>query len=213
MEDPAEGGSESGPQALGLSVLVLNRFYSPINVVTARRAFILLYKESAEALDALDESFRPYRMADWIHLSARRYGEGRGGMEFVRTPRFAVLVPRIIRLISCTCLPKHDVKFTKRNVLVRDGHRCQYCGRRQPASRLTVDHVVPRSRGGRSSWTNVVAACMTCNTRKGGKLPWEVGMRLLRPPGVPRRNPILQERLCQSRYSVWRSFLKEPSIV
>jgi 5-methylcytosine-specific restriction endonuclease McrA len=209
MEDSGEDKPAAGPEALGLSVLVLNRFYNPINVVTARRAFILLYKENAEAIDTLDAGFTAYRIGDWIGLSGSRYGSNGGCSEFVRTPRYAVMVPRIIRLFACASLPKHEVKFTKRNVLVRDAHRCQYCGRRQPASRLTVDHVVPRSRGGRSSWTNIVAACIECNTRKGGKLPWEVGMKLVRPPGVPRKNPAILDKARMTRYRAWLSFVRE----
>jgi len=209
MDDSSDDKPAAGPEALTLSVLVLNRFYAPINVVSARRAFILMYKENAEAIDTVDTGFTAYRITAWIGLSGSRYGSDGARMEFVRTPRYAVMVPRIIRLFSCASQPKHEVKFTKRNVLVRDGHRCQYCGRRQPASRLTVDHVVPRSRGGRSTWTNVVAACMECNTRKGGKLPWEVGMKLVRPPGVPRKNPAILDKVRLERYRVWQSFVRD----
>jgi 5-methylcytosine-specific restriction endonuclease McrA len=119
------------------------------------------------------------------------------------------MVPRVIRLYECGSMPKHEVKFTKRNVLVRDNHRCQYCGKKYAASKLTVDHVVPRSRAGRSNWTNVVTACMDCNTRKGGRLPWEVGMKLMRQPVIPRKNPVILDKVTQVRYKIWLSFVKD----
>lgn len=198
-----------GPGVLSSSVLVLNRFYTPINVISVRRAFVLLYKDTAEAIDGPDGAIQGYRIGDWIKVSQDRLRRLTDHEEFVRTPRYAIMVPRIIRLINCASLPKHEVKFTKRNVLVRDGHRCQYCGKKFPASRLTVDHIIPRSRGGRSIWTNVVTACMDCNTRKGGKLPWEVGMKLIRPPTVPRKNPVIVDRLNNERYRIWINFVKD----
>jgi 5-methylcytosine-specific restriction endonuclease McrA len=202
----------SGPCSLAASVLVLNRFYAPINVVSARRAFVLLYKESAEAIHNDEGNFTSFKIPDWIRYSQGRMQRPLDHEEFVRTPRFAVMVPRVIRLYECGSLPKHEVKFTKRNVLVRDGLRCQYCGKKHAASKLTVDHVVPRSRGGRSTWTNVVTACIGCNTRKGGRLPWEVAMKLLRQPTVPHKNPVILDKVTQVRYKIWLSFLKDVAV-
>jgi 5-methylcytosine-specific restriction endonuclease McrA len=128
---------------------------------------------------------------------------------FVMTPRQAILVPRIIRLVAYDKVPKREVKFNRRNVLARDENRCQYCGKRLPASQLSIDHVTPKSRGGKSTWTNVVAACNPCNTRKGGRLPWEAAMPLRKAPSVPRRNPALADKVQSKAYRVWRLFLSD----
>lgn len=204
-------GAARVPESLTASVLVLNRFYAPINVIPALRAFRLLYKETAEAIERDEDGngFVQCRLADWLHFSQERSRNPGRLDQFVRTPRFAILVPRVIRLFECAASPRYGVKFTKRNVLVRDGHRCQYCGKRAVASRLTVDHVVPKVRGGRSVWTNVVTACADCNVKKGNKLPWEAGMRLIAQPGVPRRNPVLLDRAADDRYKIWLSFVRE----
>ncbi len=211
MNEDGSGSEDKrcGPFALTSSVLVLNRFYAPINVISARRAFVLMYKDAAEAIILDDGSYNGLKVQDWISLSRIRMAQPQEHDEFVRTPRFAVMVPRVVRLFGCGSMPKHEVKFTKRNVLVRDTHRCQYCGKKYAASKLTVDHVIPRSRAGRSTWTNVVAACMDCNTRKGGRLPWEVGMKLLRQPVIPRKNPVILDKVTQVRYKIWLSFVKD----
>ncbi len=198
-----------GQNALSASVLVLNRFYSAINVISAKRAFVLLFKDLVEALDYHDEQLLNFKLPDWIEHSEKRLVGVKDHEQFVRTPRCVFMVPRVIRLRNCQEQPKHDVKFTKKNVLVRDNHKCQYCGKRSQASKLTVDHIIPKSRGGRSVWTNIVSACHDCNIKKGGKLPWEVGMKLSRQPTVPRRNPLIMDRIDQSQYKMWGLFLSE----
>jgi 5-methylcytosine-specific restriction endonuclease McrA len=139
-------------------VLVLNATYEPINVCTVRRAVVLLLKEKAVAIEH----------ADW-HLHSAT----------TTIPR-----PVVIRLVSYVRVPRHSNrrKITRRAVFARDGWACQYCGSR---TNLTVDHVVPRSKGGVSSWENIVASCAPCNRRKGDALPRQVGMRLLKKPRTP----------------------------
>ena len=104
-------------------------------------------------------------------------------------------------------VPRREVKFSRRNILARDDHQCQYCGKRLPTARLSLDHVTPRSRGGKSTWTNVVAACNPCNTRKGGRMPWEASMKLRRNPAVPKKNPTLADKVESPAYRIWRLFL------
>jgi 5-methylcytosine-specific restriction endonuclease McrA len=139
-------------------VLVLNATYEPINVCTVRRAVVLLLKEKAEVLEH----------GDWELRSASR----------------AVTRPVVIRLVSYVRVPRdtHRRKITRRAVFARDDWTCQYCGAR---SNLTVDHVIPRSKGGASSWDNIVASCAPCNLRKGSALPRQAGMRLQRQPRTP----------------------------
>lgn len=97
----------------------------------------------------------------------------------------AMRVPSVVRLVHYVRYHRRTARFSRRNIYARDAHTCQYCGRRFPASELTCDHVVPRSRGGRTNWRNIVTCCVTCNRRKGGRTPREAGMRLLRPPREP----------------------------
>jgi 5-methylcytosine-specific restriction endonuclease McrA len=139
-------------------VLVLNATFEPINVCTVRRAVVLLLKEKAEVIE----------QGDWELRSATQ----------------TVTRPVVIRLVSYVRVPRdtHRRKITRRAVFARDDWTCQYCGAR---SNLTVDHVIPRSKGGPSSWENIVASCAPCNLRKGNALPRQAGMRLQRQPRTP----------------------------
>ncbi len=139
-------------------VLVLNATYEPINVCTVRRAAILMLKQKAEMID-------------------RSSGELRSEHRIL--PR-----PVVIRLRVYANVPRDSSKrkITRRAVFARDGWACQYCGKR---SALTVDHVIPRSKGGSSSWENIVASCAPCNRRKGDRLPAQVNMHPRRPPRIP----------------------------
>jgi 5-methylcytosine-specific restriction endonuclease McrA len=139
-------------------VLVLNATYEPINVCTVRRAVVLLLKEKAEMIE-------------------------RGEWE-LHSVSSTIARPTVIRLITYVRIPRdtHRRKITRRAVFARDDWTCQYCGAR---SNLTVDHVVPRSKGGTSSWDNIVASCAPCNRRKGNALPRQAGMHLLKAPRTP----------------------------
>ncbi len=143
----------------GSRVLVLNASYEPINVCTVRRATVLVLKERAEVLESTDGVLRSERMR------MRR--------------------PCVIRLVRYVRVPRdvHRRKITRKAVLARDSYTCQYCGRESTG--LTVDHVVPRSRGGQSVWDNIVAACAPCNRRKGNRLPEEAQMPLRSVPKPP----------------------------
>ena len=116
-------------------------------------------------------------------------------------------MPRIIRLLSYDRVPRNVVKFNRRNVFLRDGFQCQYCGQKLPTGKLSLDHIVPRSRGGVESWDNIVAACLRCNVRKGNRTPLEANMRLLREPTKPARSPLIVRQLRDPRYESWKLFL------
>lgn len=193
--------------ALDSSVLVLNKFYHAIHVVNARRAFCLLWKELAEVISVQDERYIAYDFESWKELSALRENFPGDEDEVVRAISFEIRVPRIIRLTSFDKLPRHGVRFNRRNVFARDSNRCQYCGRRFPTSELSLDHVLPRSLGGRSSWDNLVCACTRCNARKGGRTPASAGMRLIRKPARPKRNPAFRISIGSKKYQSWKQFL------
>lgn len=137
-------------------VLVLNATYEPLNVCSVRRALVLLLKEKAEMLE---------------------HGDG-----VLRSETMRIDQPEVIRLVSFVRVPRdiHRRRITRKAVLARDDWMCQYCGSEKPG--LTVDHVIPRSRGGESVWENIVAACAACNRRKGNRMPHEIRMH-------PRNNP------------------------
>ena len=191
---------------LNTNVLVLNRFYTAIHVVTVRRAVTLLCKHSAEVVTVRDGRYDTYDFDSWCELSEFR-DEFEPDGDWLRSVNFEVRVPRVIRLLVYDRLPRQRVKFNRRNIYARDGNRCQYCGRRFPTSELSIDHIVPRSRGGRTTWTNVVCACLKCNVRKGGRLPEEAGMTLIRRPVEPRRSPVINLHLGQPRYRSWQHFI------
>ena len=127
----------------------------------------------------------------------------------IRTPTRAIRIPRVIQLVHYDRLPRREVRFTRRNIFFRDRNRCQYCGKVFPQRRLNLDHVVPLSRGGASSWTNVVCACIECNSRKGSRTPDEAGMHLVRAPRKPAGHPVLRAGWIGAGHDQWRTFLDE----
>jgi 5-methylcytosine-specific restriction endonuclease McrA len=166
-----------------IAVLVLNSSFEPLQFTNARRAISLLLSGKAESVEA--------------------------SPRVIRSPSVALALPAVIRLAVYIRKPFLDrVAFNKKNILRRDSYTCQYCSRR--GERLTVDHIVPRSRGGETTWTNVVAACLRCNLRKGNRLPDELGMRLLREPVHPKflfSTHLLRHPFASSLIDSWRKYL------
>jgi len=199
--------------ALDSNVLLLNAHYMAMRVVSARRAFTLLFKRDeqaqpiAEVVSIEDGRYVSYNFDDWAELSAFRHQFEPAKHDWVHTVRLAIAVPRIVRVLTFSKLPKQQVKFNRRNIFARDHNTCQYCGKRFGTSDLSLDHVIPRSQGGVSSWENTVCACLRCNVRKGGRTPNEAGLRLVRPPVKPRRNPVITIKLSDHRYSSWKQFI------
>ncbi len=195
-------------QASGLnaSVLVLNKLYMAVRVVNARRAFSLLVRDMAEVIHVADGQYVPYDFESWTQLSEYR-DHFTPDYDWVRTVRMCIAVPKVIRLPRYDRVPQQSVKLNRRNIYARDGNRCQYCGKKFPTSELTLDHVIPRSHGGKSGWENLVCACVGCNSRKGGRTPRQASMHLVRKPFKPVRNPMIMLRLGQDKYACWQAFL------
>lgn len=202
--------STCGSPGLQASVLALNRQYAPVHVITARRAFCLLYKGLAEVIAHDSRGFQAYNFDGWVESSLIQLELGEtDDDDWIHTVSFEIRVPRVVRLLRYERTPRNTVKFNRRNVFLRDEYVCQYCGRRYGGHRLSLDHVLPKSRGGPTTWENVVCCCLDCNVRKGGRTPPEAGMHLLRPPRKPSRNPVLFHHLQTPKYAVWKPFLPE----
>lgn len=204
----ARGAALSLPPSLGMSVLVLNRSFEAVHVTNVRRALTLLFRQLAEVIHVEEGRYATHDLESWRELSALRsaFGE-QGDDDWVRGVGYVLCAPRVIRLVSCDRGPRQRLRFNRRNVFARDGNQCQYCGKTFPTSELSLDHVVPRSRGGITSWENIVCACVACNVRKGGRTPQEARMQLVRLPVKPRRSPLLTIKLGNPKYQTWRGFV------
>jgi 5-methylcytosine-specific restriction endonuclease McrA len=192
---------------LASSVLVLNRFYVAIHVINVRRAFGLLCRELAEVIHVEDGQYANYDFASWREISELKAQFKAPDDDWIRAVNFEIQVPRVVRLLYYDRLPKQTIRFNRRNIFARDNNRCQYCGKKFPTSELSLDHVVPRSRNGETSWENVVCSCVKCNVRKGGRTPQEANMHLIKLPVKPKRSPILSMKLGNPKYQSWKSFL------
>ncbi len=200
----------SAPSPLDASVLVLNKLFMAVHVISVRRAFVLLCKELAEVVSLEDGQFATYDFHSWREVSEYRLKNFQFCPEvddWVRTATTQIQVPRVIRLLDYEKIPRHAVKFNRRNIFARDNNQCQYCGKRFPTSELSLDHILPRSQGGQSSWENIVCACIDCNVRKGGRTPKQAHMSLIRKPEKPKRSPLLNLKLTSKKYQSWRTFL------
>jgi 5-methylcytosine-specific restriction endonuclease McrA len=167
---------------LNTSVLVLNASYEAINICNLKRAIVLIFKGIACAEEETEHE--------------------------VTANSIVIKAPAVIRLLKYVSIPHKVVRFSRKNVLLRDRYRCQYCGKEFPPNFLTLDHVLPVSQGGKTQWDNVVAACKTCNTKKGNRKPWEVGMTLLKKPKAP---PVVYYlhllRNMQGHHHSWQKYL------
>jgi 5-methylcytosine-specific restriction endonuclease McrA len=202
------GQAATPSNPLQASVLVLNRFYMAVHVINVRRAFGLLCRELAEVIHFEEGRFTNFTFDSWREICELRAEAKQPHEDWIRSVNFEILVPRVVRLLLFDRLPKQQLHLNRRNVLARDGHICQYCGRHFPAQQLSLDHILPRSRGGTTTWENVVCACLVCNVKKGGRTPHEAKMRLVRRPVKPSRNPWLALKLDNPKYESWRTWLE-----
>ena len=187
----------STTQTLDARVLVLNRSFQPVAVTRAGRAFGLLFSGAARALD---REFRSFDFSSWADLAAEV------GDDVIHTPRMVLKVPRVLVLQAYDRLPRTHVRFSRQNIYLRDGFTCQYCARTLARSQLNLDHVLPRSQGGRTSWENVVCSCVRCNLTKGGRTPEQAQMKLLKEPKRPSWSS-LSPNLGRVPYKEWLPFL------
>lgn len=164
---------------INYNVLLLNQNYEPLNVCPVRRAVVLVDKGKAEVLE--------------------------NGMGYIRTVSDEASAPSVIRLIYQVRRPMPQRRMSRKETFLRDKYRCQYCG--LESHDLTLDHVLPRVRGGKHEWTNVVSACSGCNHRKGNRTPSEAGMALRSVPGPPPANPYYPFLSYLDKREEWKKFI------
>jgi 5-methylcytosine-specific restriction endonuclease McrA len=165
-----------------LPVLVLNASYEPIHICSVKRAILMVFTEKAFVVEVRELE---------LHSPSQR-----------------LRVPSVIRLAGYVRIPYLDWVFNRRNVFLRDNFTCQYCAERGVASELTLDHVIPRCRGGRTTWENVVTCCVDCNNRKADRMPGEAGFHLARTPKRPgSRCILLAARYAHGEAEKWRRYL------
>ncbi len=200
---------EAKKSPLGGNILLLNRFYMAVHVISVRRGLVLLYRELAEVIHVERGRFSNHDFESWLEISEFFASEPNASSlrDFVRSVNFQIEVPRVLRLFGYEKAHNCIVRFNRRNLFARDANRCQYCGQKFPFDQLSFDHVIPQSRGGKTTWENVVCCCLRCNGRKGNRTPEEAAMRLIRRPCKPKTNPILTLKLQNPKYESWRSFL------
>jgi len=148
---------------------------------------------------AVDREYRTFDFMSWTDLSAEV------NQDTVGIVGKMIRVPRVLLLATYDRVPKRAVRFSRMNILLRDRYTCQYCGNKFKRPQLNIDHVVPRSLGGKSMWDNVVTSCLKCNLHKGGRLPREAGMKLLRQPVHPHITPFASLRRFVE-YDEWKPF-------
>jgi 5-methylcytosine-specific restriction endonuclease McrA len=188
---------------LNQQVLVLNRLWQAVNVCTARRALTLLFEGQAQVvLNSTDGSFRTLDFREWQDLSQQDPHS-----ESISTISFKIRVPRVILLVLFDRVPKKEVKFTRHNIFERDHNTCQYCAKVFERRDLNLDHVIPRHRGGPTTWENIVCSCIRCNTHKANRTPIEAGMHLWRKPKRPKWRPFIHVNIVGNYHDSWKHFL------
>jgi hypothetical protein len=183
---------------LNAPVLVLNRYYQAVRLTTVRRALMMMYVGAAKALGA---EYETYDFSAWEKAT---HG---GHVDMIRTSSGQLRAPRLLVLSRYGRLPAATLRLSRRNILLRDKFTCQYCGAQPALGDMDVDHVIPRSRGGESSWHNLVAACRACNLRKSNATPEEAGMTLLNKPYRPSWTAAVELSTVTQYFSEWEPFL------
>lgn len=184
--------------ALTLPTLVLNRNWQAVNVVPASQAIVMLWRDAAKVVD---HDYQQLDWNDWANM------EPQDGESFIRTVRSRIRVPEVITLTGYDRMPVAAVTFSRRNIFKRDHNACQYCRKQFHTEDLTIDHILPRSRGGKSTWENCCAACLPCNKFKDDRLPEEAGMKLKTVPIRPSWKPLYM--VPAIRHASWSKFLSE----
>ncbi|MFN0242292.1 MAG: HNH endonuclease [Planctomycetota bacterium] len=199
-EPPIEDDPIDSASALSDRTLVLNESWTAIRTITVRHALRLLFNGAARAVQP--ETYEIHGFDSWTALAVE------SDEPHIRTVRLRIRVPEVIVLENYNGLPNQAAVFSRRNLFRRDHNQCQYCGVRPGTSELSIDHVVPRSRGGKGSWENCVLACTSCNHAKRNRTPEEAGMKLLKKPTKPKWSPMIEIPVGRVKTS-WQRFVSD----
>ena len=192
--------SLASESVLSRRTLVLNRSWMAVTTTTVRRAMSLVYQEAARII--CPNSYEIHDFGSWAELSVAQ------NEPCIRTVASRLRVPEVIVLTIYDGMPRRRVAFSRRNLYRRDSFACQYCGAQPGSEELTIDHIVPRSEGGRTTWSNCVLACISCNMRKANRSLGQTGMVLLKTPKEPRWTWDVEIALGRRRAS-WEHFLSD----
>lgn len=163
-------------------VLLLNITYEPLKIIDWKKALTLLFLGKVEVLEEYDKE--------------------------IHSVSFSIKLPAVVRLVKFIQWRKKPVKFSRQNIYLRDNYSCQYCGKRLPPDQLTYDHVIPKSKGGKTEWENIVTCCPACNKKKGGRTPEEAGMKLLKKPRRPHWLPAVRITISYENIpQVWKAYI------
>jgi len=189
-------------------ILVLNKIWIPVYIVDFKKTMSLIYTGNAHALD---RDYYTYDYDSWLDFTIKDAESH--PYQKIHTTQLAIALPEIIVLTKFDKLATRDIKYSRENVFTRDKNKCQYCGKHFNNKEMTIDHVVPKAKGGKSHWSNVVAACKACNGKKADKMLHECGMKLIKLPRKPQWfNPLTKfagkEHPCKS----WDKFMDKVEI-
>ena len=189
--------------ALQTDVLVLNKNWAALRIITAAEALADLFVGRVEAVET---DYQAYDFASWHDLSAHATRFQPAGRDFVKTVSSAVLVPAVVRLLRFDRVHRPVMRLSRQNVYLRDNYTCQYTGQKLPASKLNLDHVIPSSQGGRTTWDNLVCCAVDVNSQKGGRTPAQAGLKLIRKPRRPDPAALMFKGR-RPRHDVWKHFV------
>lgn len=193
-------------------VLVLNKSWVPIRAISYQRAFILMFKERCRIVDP--ETYQVYTWKEWLKHHSIKIALLPDGIEYsslkwITTGSAKILRPSVICLNNYSRIPKRRLNVSRIGIVARDSldgkAQCQYCGIFPNKKQVTIDHILPKSRGGKNSWINCVVSCGPCNTKKGDRTPEEAGMLLIKQPQAPEKASIVLGKIKDE----WRPFLKD----
>lgn len=187
-------------------VLTLNKLYQPLQIVTLKKALKSIVSGRAEIVNVEENSYVSYDINSWMEISELKYmiEEENDDINWIGSFQ----IPRVIRYLDYTKINYTKIKFTRKNVFTRDNFTCLYCGYKpNDIKELQLEHIIPKSRGGKTTWTNTVCSCYKCNTKKGDKTPQEAGMKLMRKPFKPKVLAPNKIRIKDDRYSCWENFV------
>lgn len=185
---------------LNRPTLILNKSWFPLTVSTAKEAIIKLFQGTAKVID---ENYMQYTWGEWVDKSNE---DDLDDEKYIHSAMMKIRIPEVVLLNKYNQIPKVKIKLTRRNLLIRDKFRCCYTGKRLTLKDATMDHVIPKSKGGKTCWTNLVIASFEANVKKGNRTPKEAGMKLIKQPKKPVWNLLFAKYVTRIP-KVWQKFI------